>query len=98
MSMPHALRHIDKYGEINLDTTTLRHLRDHAVEANAEDKRVRDQLSPDLQKKEWDPVFAKDTEERNEAVRRIDAELKRRKSTSAPESAPAKAPARPREC
>lgn len=78
MSMPVALEHIDKYGEANLDSPTLRHLRDHARRQNEEDARVRATMGEELAQREWDPLFAQDTRDRDAALERINAELERR--------------------
>lgn len=82
MSIPDAFSHINIYGEDKLDVPTLRTLRENALKGIAQDKEVRDKIvetnGEEATRKEWDPIFAVDTENRQLAVNRIDAELKRR--------------------
>jgi len=82
MAIPDALSHINIYGEANLDAGTLRILRKNALKGIAQDKEIRDKIvashGEETAKKEWDPIFQVDTENRELAVRRIEAELKKR--------------------
>lgn len=82
MSIPYPLKHIDQYGEGNLDTPTLRTLLEHAKSMSGRNAHIRGEIvaskGEQFAAAEWDTLFQQEQDDYAEATRRIEAEFKKR--------------------
>lgn len=79
MSIPNPLAHINRYGERHLDTVTLRHLLDHAKASISYNANLKVEIEKVSGAKDYvDKGFQRDDDQNQEAIERIEAELKKR--------------------